>query len=71
MNKSDIKLNGIKLKKNKNKKNQFQDTIFREIKCESIILRGVAQLIKLWVCFSDITSLSVINFRVTRSLFSH
>jgi hypothetical protein len=71
MNKSDIKLNGIKLKKYKIKKNQSQDITFRGIKCESIILRGVAQLIKLWVCFSDVTSLSVINFRITRNLSSY
>jgi hypothetical protein len=66
MNKSYIKLNGIKLKKN-----QSQDTTFRGIKCKNIILRGVAQLIKFWVCFLNVTSLSVINFRITRNLSNY
>jgi len=45
-------------------------TTYLKKKCVGVTLSGVTQLVRLQVCFSEITSSSFTNLRATESLHS-
>jgi hypothetical protein len=45
--------------------------VFVQIKKISLCIKNITQLIKFFIYFSKITSLSITNLRITENLYNH